>query len=227
MRKKDDCKYSEYKDNALGAFHLYEEDNLPKAIELVRENRKRESTSWNVVNYTKTLLGLLEKAGEQAEYEIELRYLVLELKCRETEFVVRLKKITPIEQWPTVFGILLADAKRPADRMELYHLNGMYSELHAELSRYSYIGLFQNYEEDLRRWDSERTLKLYAEILKWEMDRACDRKQYRYVASHLSRLRAYPNGEQEAKALAAHWYIYHKNRPAMKDELKKAGYPQE
>ena len=47
--------------------HLYEEDSLPKAIELVREKRKRESTSWNVVNYTKTLLGLLEKAGEQAE----------------------------------------------------------------------------------------------------------------------------------------------------------------
>ena len=207
--------------------HLYEEENLPKAIELVRENRKRESTSWNVVNYTKTLLGLLEKAGEQAKYEMELRYLVLELNCRETEFVSRLKAITPPESWAAVFQKLLADAKRPADRMELYHLDGMYSELHAELSRYSYIGLFQNYEEDLRRWDSERTLKLYAEILKWEMDRACDRKQYRHIAAQLDRLKTYPNGQEEAKKLAAYWYVYHKNCPAMKDELKKAGYPQE
>lgn len=109
----------------------------------------------------------------------------------------------------------------------IYHLDGMYSELFAELSRYPDVGIFQSYEETLRQWNSGQTLKLYTEILKIEMDRACDRKQYRYVVSHLSRLRAYPNGEQEAKALAAHWYIYHKNRPAMKDELKKAGYPQE
>ena len=206
--------------------HFYEEENLPKAIELVRENRKRESTSWNVVNYTKTLLGLLERAGEQAEYETELRYLVLELKCRETEFVFRLKAITPPENWVAVFQKLLADAKRPVDRMQLYHLNGMYSELFTELTRYPYVGMFQNYEEDLRKWDLERTLKLYAEILKREMDRACDRKQYRHVAAHLDKLKVYPNGQEEANSLAAYWYVYHKNRPAMKDELKEAGYPQ-
>ena len=206
--------------------HLYEEENLPKAIELVRENRKRESTSWNVVNYTKTLLGLLEKAGEQAEYETELRYLVLERKCQETEFVSRLKAITPPENWAAMFEKLLADAKRPADRMRLYHLNGMYSELYSELSRHPYLGTFQSYEEDLRKWDSEQTLKLYTEILKTEMDRACDRKQYRYVVSHLSRLKAYPQGYEEAKSLLAYWYAHHKNRHAMKDELKKAGYPQ-
>ena len=206
--------------------HLYEEENLPKAIELVRENRKRESTYWNVVNYTKTLLGLLEKAGEQAKYEMELRYLVLELKCQDTEFVSRLKAITPLENWTAVFEKLLADAKRPVDRMELYHLNGMYSELFTELMRYPYVGMFQNYEGDLRKWDSERTLKLYAKILKREMDRACDRKQYRHIAAHLDKLKVYPNGQEEVKSLAAYWYVYHKNRPAMKDELKKAGYPQ-
>lgn len=29
MRVKDDCTYAEYKDNALGAFHLFEHDNWP------------------------------------------------------------------------------------------------------------------------------------------------------------------------------------------------------
>ncbi len=207
--------------------HLYEEENLPSAIELVRERRKRESIAWNVVNYTKTLLELLEKAEEQTQYDAELRYLVLELKCRETEYVFRLKKITPPEQWNTVFGTLLADAKHPADRMPLYHLNGMYSELFAELSHYPYLSNFQSFEQDLRRRDSERTLKLYMEILKREMDRACDRKQYRQVAACLDKLKVYPNGREEARALAAYWYVCHKNRPAMKDELKKAGYPQE
>ena len=144
-----------------------------------------------------------------------------------TEFVSRLKAITPPESWAAVFEKLLADAKHPADRMQLYHFNGIYNELFAELSRYPYLGTFQSYEEDLRAWDSERTLKLYAEILKREMDRACDRKQYRHVAAHLDRLKVYPKGQEEANTLVAYWYAYHKNRPAMKDELKKAGYLQE
>lgn len=101
------------------------------------------------------------------------------------------------------------------------------SELFKELSRYPYIGTFQSYEKSLRYWDSEQVLKLYTEILKIEMDRACNRKQYHYVAPHLSMLWEYPNGREEARALAAYWHIYHKNRPAMKDELKKAGYPQD
>ena len=206
--------------------HLYEEENLPKAIELVREKRMREDSPRSSVNETKTLLRLLEKAGEQAEYEAELRHLVLGLKCREMEYVSRLKAITPPEQWNTVFETLLADAAHPTERMKLYHLNGMYSELFAELSRYPYIGIFQSYEEDLRKRNPERTLKLYTEILKREMDIACDRKQYRHIADHLNKLRAYPYGREEAENLAAYWYVHHKNRPAMKDELLKAGYPQ-
>lgn len=171
--------------------------------------------------------GVLEKAGEQAQYEAELRHLVLELKCQETEYVVRLKQITSPERWPAVFESILADAKRPADRMQLYHLDGLYSELFAELSRYPYIGTFKSYEETLRKWNSEQTRKLYIEILKIEMDRASDRRQYRYIASHLKKLNVYPKGQEETKALAAYWYTTHKNRPAMKDELKKAGYLQE
>ena len=96
---------------------LYEEDDLPKAIELVREHREQEgNTGWQIIDYTKTLLRLLEKTGKQAEYETELRYLVLELKNQETEYVSRLKQITPPEQWPTAFETLLADAKHPSRR---------------------------------------------------------------------------------------------------------------
>lgn len=35
-----------------------------------------------------------------------------------------------------------------------------------------------------------------------------------------------PNGENAARNLADYWYGNHKNRPAMKEELLKAGYPQ-
>ena len=43
---------------------------------------------------------------------------------------------------------------------------------------------------------------------------------------HLDRMIVYPGGESAVQELAAYWYAYHKNRPTMKDELHKAGYPQ-
>lgn len=206
---------------------LYEEVDLSKAIELVREKRKSvNSTQWQLVNNTKTLLRLLEKSENSKEYEKELRYLVLELKCQETEYISQLKEITVAEQWPNVFQRLLEEARYPIDRMQLYHFEGMYRELFAELCQYPNFSVFQRYEEELQNWDPDRTLQLYTEILKVEMDKACDRSGYSYVASHLNKLRAYPCGQERADELAAFWYVYHRNRPAMKDELKKAGYPQ-
>ena len=74
---------------------LYEENDPPKAIELVRERRKQEkNTPWQITDYTKTLLRLLEKTGEQAQYETELRYLVMELGCQEIGYLSRLKSCT-------------------------------------------------------------------------------------------------------------------------------------
>ena len=206
---------------------LYEEHDLPKAIELVREHRKNEkNTPWQMVDYTKTLLGLLEKAGEQAEYEKELRHLVLERKCQEWEYVSRLKTITPPDQWPAVFESLVADAKRPSDRMALYHFEGMLEELFAELCRHPSFGSFHCYAAELREWDPPRTRTYYVEILKQEMDAANQRKQYRHIIGYLSDLSAYPGGQKAAKELAEYWHVYHRNRPAMKDELRQAGYPQ-
>ena len=206
---------------------LYEEHDLPKAIELVREHQKSEkNTPWQMVDYTKTLLGLLEKAGEQAEYEKELRHLVLERKCQEREYVSRLKKITPSDQWSAVFASLMADAKRPSDRMALYHFEGMLDELFAELCRHPSFSSFQCYAAELREWDPPQTRTYYVEILKQEMDAANQRKQYRHIIRYLSDLSTYPGGQKAAKELAEYWHVYHRNRPAMKDELRQAGYPQ-
>lgn len=207
---------------------LYEEEDFSKAIELVRGKREsKNNPAWQTAGYTKTLLRLLEKSEDRDGYEKEFRYLMLKLNCREEEYVSRLKNITPAQQWPGVFETLLEGTKWPGDRMRLYHLEGSYSELFTELGRYPSLDSFQIYEEVLRKWNPQRTLQLYTEILKTEMGRASARKQYHFLASHLNKLSSYPNGQEEAKTLAAHWHEYYKNRPAMKDELEKAGYPQE
>ena len=56
--------------------------------------------------------------------------------------------------------------------------------------------------------------------------RHLQRKDYRHLIRHLEKMKTYPNGDDAARNLADYWYGNHKNRPAMKDELLKAGYPQ-
>ena len=207
---------------------LYEEHDLGKAIDLVREKRSREKNSdWQTRECTKTLLRLYERAGERTEFEQEMQYLVLELKCQELEYLSSLKNMTPPEQWPAVFVQMLSDAKQPSDRMNLYHFEGMHTELFTELCQHPSFGAFLNYEEELRGWNPDRTRTYYTEILKREMDSACQRNHYRQIIRYLENLKVYPDGENAARGLAEYWYVCHKNRPAMKDELLKAGYPQE
>ena len=59
---------------------------------------------------------------------------------------------------------------------------------------------------------------------KIEMQIASNRKQYWSVIQHLKKLLKYPNGNQTVSEVVQYWRTQHNNRPAMKDELKKAGY---
>ena len=205
---------------------LYEETDPDKAIELVREKRKKSGDGWRQVDCTKTLLRLLERAGDQAEYEKELRHLVVKLECHEIEYLTRLNQITAPDRWAGTFEKLLKKASDPSGRMRLYHFEGMYTELFTELCQHPSFMDFLSYEAELRAWNPGRTLTYYTEILKREMDKAAQRKDYRHIIRHLEKMKAYPGGESAAQELAAYWYTYHKNRPAMKDELHRAGYPQ-
>ena len=63
---------------------------------------------------------------------------------------------------------------------------------------------------------------IHTEILKREMDNACQRKQYRRIIRYPKKLKTYSDRENAARMLAEHKYVYHKNRPALKNELKKA-----
>lgn len=88
----------------------------------------------------------------------------------------------------------------------------------------SYLRYLLDYEHELKSWSAEQTMDCYVELLKAEMVKASNRKQYWSVIQHLKKISKYPNGKQAAQTLARYWKEYHYNRPAMKDELRKAGF---
>lgn len=202
---------------------LYERTDIPSAIALLLECQKADDKR-DLLHHAKKLIELYQRSGQQAQYEQELRHLILVLNCLEIPYVSQLKAITSPGEWPHTLAKLFATAEQWTDLLNLLQFEQMYEPLLDQLTRHRSLAAFLLYEESLRRWSPQRTLELYVCLLKQEMDHNCERKMYRHTIAHLASLHQYPNGPQAAHSLARYWFQYHKNRPAMKDELRKAGY---
>ena len=57
----------------------------------------------------------------------------------------------------------------------------------------------------------------------YAMERAADRKAYARVIASLKRIRTYPEGQEKLDILVRSWRERYR-RPALMDELRKAGF---
>lgn len=80
------------------------------------------------------------------------------------------------------------------------------------------------YSPFLRADYPTEVLRFYVQYLVKAAQQATNRNMYRNLMPYLKRLREYPGGAESAKALAESWKTEYKRRPAMMDELKKAGF---
>ena len=204
---------------------LYEQTDIPAAIALLLECRETDDQH-DLLRHTKKLIELYQRSGQQARYKQELRHLILELNCLEIPYISQLKAITSPDEWPHTLAKLFAMTAQWTV-LNLLQFDQMYESFLDQLTRHRSLAAFLLYEEFLRRWSPQRTMELYVCLLKQEMDRNCERKMYRHTITHLASLHQYPNGLHAVQSLARYWFQYHKNRPAMKDELRKAGYIEE
>ncbi|WP_455580059.1 hypothetical protein [Faecalibacillus intestinalis] len=52
----------------------------------------------------------------------------------------------------------------------------------------------------------------------------CDRKAYNGLMTYLKKITKYPDGREKANQIAKEWKEIDRRRPAMMDELRKAGF---
>lgn len=135
-----------------------------------------------------------------------------------------LKDLSFPEDWAAAVQQLLALPLQSYQRFIILNFEQCYQQLLEEIIVRMDFVAFDRYEESLRSWSPEKTCKCYVDFLKNEMHTANNRKQYWSVIQHLKNLLKYPNGKQVVSEIVQYWRIHHNNRPAMKDELNKAGY---
>lgn len=204
---------------------IYMESDPEAAIALLLENREADrEPGWNRVWNSEKLIRLYRKTGRQAEYEAELRRLVVDYRYIEPAYLQLLKEITAPDEWSALVEKLLTSSGNRSDRLILLNFEQRYETLLKELQRFANVHDLDRYEKELREWSAEQTRECYVPVLKREMQRATNRKGYWRVVQYLKKLEAYPDGTAAANTLAAYWRECHSNRPAMKDELRKAGY---
>ena len=204
---------------------IYLQTDKAAAIKLLQECKEIDKDApYKQVQHSQKLVELYRECGENENYENELRFLVLDCKHIQMSYLQQLKEITEPIQWRGLFERLLAFAKTWDERFTLLRLEERYQTMLEDIQKIGNIHWLNQYEGNLRQWSAEKTRECYVEILKQEMQRATNRKQYWTVIQWLKKLRNYPEGEKMTEAVVQYWCEQHSNRSAMKDELRKARY---
>ena len=204
---------------------LYMQSDPQAAISLLRECKiKDQNSHYTLLSHSKKLIQLYCEEQMEADCKEELLYLILHLRYISAPYLQLLVDHCDPNEWSQLLHRLLSSSNTSHDRCTLLDFNKDYTQLAAELKINGRLSLFDTYEHNLRQWSEYAARECLVHILKKEMEAASCRKNYWTVIQHLRRVCTYPDGYTTAKNLAQYWRTYHNNRPAMKDELKKAGF---
>ena len=76
------------------------------------------------------------------------------------------------------------------------------------------------YEKTLKKLDTERLLKKYANIINDEIKIVSDRKKYKQIIKVLVKMKGYVGGDEVVDKIANEWRNKYKRRKALIDEMK-------
>ena len=101
---------------------------------------------------------------------------------------------------------------------------GLWEDLMDMGEKEDYLCLLKEYGDQLQPRFPDRFQEAYTRQLRREMEAYSSRQEYRKAIRKLKQLANYQGGEIPAAELAEEWKKHYFRRPALLDELKKAGF---
>lgn len=198
--------------------------NFPEAEALLRESLLLDHDKWGLVDeYHKQLLALFEKSGQEEKYREELRDYVLKHSQSDLTYILKLKAQLPKEQWEKIRETLLTDSVHSGIRCDLMENEGLYQRLFDTASNeYSGYALLQ-YEKTLKKHFPVELRDVLLARTDRAMEQASTRKEYARIIASMKRILTYPEGKEMLAEMIQQWKKDYR-RPAMLEELKKAGF---
>lgn len=202
-----------------------EENAYDKAIKLLQESKKTDKKHLGLVSsYSQQLIELYEKTGDMENYKKELEYQIFSDYQRNLENIKRLKNIVSEQEWEKWKQKILKSGQTSSIKYEFMEWEGMYEELLNEIVKSGSVYLVSQYEKTLKKKYPEQLCEVYIAYAKSQSKRVATRKEYQELVQYLKKIATYPKGKEKAQALADEWKQAYAKRPAMMDEIKKAGF---
>ena len=196
-----------------------------EAIAVLKESKILDADKAGLVaEYSQQLIEIYEKRSMQKEYAQELQYQVFECTQRDLKYVVKLKKLCSETEWEEQREKFLQGKTSYWIRYEFLVEEELFERLLQEIQKNQSVHALDQYEKVLKKHLPDEVRDMYVQYVKKESTRTADRKAYKYLMSYLKKITKYPDGKKIARDIAEFWKKEYKRRPAMMDELRKAGF---
>ena len=212
IRKMEICEYREKQD-------------YDAAISVLKESKEMDGRfAGQVSGYSEDLLELYEMTGQQEAYREELIWHVYHCSQNNLIYILKLKDLCTEAEWERERERLLASKSTWGVHYKLLENEKMYEQLLKEIKEHPGIYLMDQYEGVLKKYFPEEVRDIYADYVERWAERTSDRKSYQGQVMYLKKIAKYPGGRELAGKIAAGWKLKYRRRPAMMDELRKAGF---
>lgn len=204
---------------------VYEDHNSDYAIGLLKKGKVRDADNFFAVNaYSHKLIEFYASQEMKNELVKELSFQVMNCYQQDLNFINRLKELISDEEWLAKREDILASETCSTVRLDLMQKEKLYDRLMKEIIRSGSISTLDRYEKDLRSEYQCEIRDMYADYVRETVGKTSNRKQYQYLVNELRKVRRYDGGKELAESIAASWKQKYKRRPALMDELRKAGF---
>ncbi|MBT9778174.1 hypothetical protein GPL15_16865 [Clostridium sp. MCC353] len=202
-----------------------QEGRTMDAVRILKESKEldQKSPGW-VKEYSQELIELYGSLHMEDAYKEELLFQVFSCRQEKLDFVMKLKAVCEPKEWEEMREKLLQSPGSQFIKYSLLEQEKMYDRLLEEALSMGSIDILDQYEKVLKRIFPDRMRTVYAEYVKNMADTVSSRSGYQDLMRYLKKVASYPDGRQEAEQIAAEWKVLYRRRPAMMDEIEKAGF---
>ena len=203
----------------------FERKDYDRVLQVLDESIKLDKAYQGLVlEYNQKKKEIYRLQGNKSAYIEQLWKLVLEQSAGNLDFYKELKAQYSEEEWLTKREELFKKLPANAHIDRMYKEEKLYDRLMKEILSTGSISTLERYEKDLRSEFPHEIRDMYADYVRGAIGNTSNRKQYRFLVTNLRKIRRYDGGKELAMAIAATWKQEYKRRPALMDELGKAGF---
>lgn len=205
------------------ADRLLSAGSTDEGIHVLEQAKADEESRYYAECACKRLVELYEARNDRGKLIAELRTMLTTFRQDDMNYAVQLKALMSEQEWIIMRQELLQSSLF-APKNELLFTENLFRRLLDRIIQSGSVSAMDRYSPFLRADYPNEVKGFYVQYLTAAAKQASDRNMYHNLMLYLKRLREYPGGAESAKALAESWKTEYKRRPAMMDELKKAGF---